>query len=161
MTLNRNMFKLSGLVAYHYHWKWHVELLSLNRNEKGSKYDGMIDTIVFIFLIFQLFDFSFSISYMRDFFKWLLYLKWVEIIYVKTLFYTNTSKQIISSVEFCHKNMVVHKDLKPDNLLLDSKCNVKIADFGLNNIMRDGHFLKTSYGSPNYVSQSYGIYGIT
>jgi 5'-AMP-activated protein kinase catalytic alpha subunit len=48
--------------------------------------------------------------------------------------------------------MVVHRDLKPENLLLDSKYNVKIADFGLSNVMRDGHFLKTSCGSPNYAA---------
>jgi serine/threonine protein kinase len=48
--------------------------------------------------------------------------------------------------------MVVHRDLKPENLLLDSRSNVKIADFGLSNIMRDGHFLKTSCGSPNYAA---------
>ncbi|XP_073139399.1 SNF1-related protein kinase catalytic subunit alpha KIN10-like isoform X2 [Henckelia pumila] len=61
-------------------------------------------------------------------------------------------QQIISGVEYCHRNMVVHRDLKPENLLLDSKRNVKIADFGLSNIMRDGHFLKTSCGSPNYAA---------
>ncbi|CAN6708583.1 unnamed protein product [Malus baccata var. baccata] len=61
-------------------------------------------------------------------------------------------QQIISGVEYCHRSMVVHRDLKPENLLLDSKCNVKIADFGLSNIMRDGHFLKTSCGSPNYAA---------
>ncbi|KAI5648216.1 hypothetical protein M9H77_34221 [Catharanthus roseus] len=61
-------------------------------------------------------------------------------------------QQIISGVEYCHRNMVVHRDLKPENLLLDSRGNVKIADFGLSNIMRDGHFLKTSCGSPNYAA---------
>ncbi|KAJ0830120.1 putative protein kinase CAMK-AMPK family [Helianthus annuus] len=48
--------------------------------------------------------------------------------------------------------MVAHRELKPENLLLDSKCGVKIADFGLSNIMRNGHFLKTSCGSPNYAA---------
>ncbi|KAK9829879.1 hypothetical protein WJX72_008401 [[Myrmecia] bisecta] len=61
-------------------------------------------------------------------------------------------QQIVSGVEYCHRNMVVHRDLKPENLLLDSKMNVKIADFGLSNVMRDGHFLKTSCGSPNYAA---------
>ena len=61
-------------------------------------------------------------------------------------------QQIISGVEYCHRNMVVHRDLKPENLLLDAKMNVKIADFGLSNVMRDGHFLKTSCGSPNYAA---------
>ncbi|KAI9121406.1 hypothetical protein K1719_008439 [Acacia pycnantha] len=61
-------------------------------------------------------------------------------------------QQIISGVEYCHRNMVAHRDLKPENLLLDSKCSVKIADFGLSNVMIDGHFLKTSCGSPNYAA---------
>eukprot|EP00898_Chlorokybus_atmophyticus_P004631 jgi/Chlat1/5169/Chrsp33S00393 len=61
-------------------------------------------------------------------------------------------QQIVSGVEYCHRNMVVHRDLKPENLLLDNKLNVKIADFGLSNVMRDGHFLKTSCGSPNYAA---------
>ncbi|KAD6119622.1 hypothetical protein R6Q59_025668 [Mikania micrantha] len=61
-------------------------------------------------------------------------------------------QQIISGVESCHLHKVVHRDLKPENLLLDSKGNVKVADFGLANVMRDGHFLKTSCGSPNYAS---------
>lgn len=65
--------------------------------------------------------------------------------------------QIISGVEYCHRNMVVHRDLKPENLLLDSKYNVKLADFGLSNVMRDGHFLKTSCGSPNYAAPEVNI----
>ena len=55
--------------------------------------------------------------------------------------------------------MVVHRDLKPENLLLDSRNNVKIADFGLSNVMRDGHFLKTSCGSPNYAAPEVSLCG--
>lgn len=61
-------------------------------------------------------------------------------------------QQIVGGVEYCHRNMVVHRDLKPENLLLDSNYNVKIADFGLSNMMSDGHFLRTSCGSPNYAA---------
>lgn len=61
-------------------------------------------------------------------------------------------QQIISGVEHCHKHMVAHRDLKPENLLLDEHHNVKIADFGLSNCMRDGWFLRTSCGSPNYAA---------
>jgi serine/threonine protein kinase len=61
-------------------------------------------------------------------------------------------QQIIVGVEYCHAHAVAHRDLKPENLLLDERSNVKIADFGLSNCMRDGWFLKTSCGSPNYAA---------
>lgn len=61
-------------------------------------------------------------------------------------------QQIIAAVEYCHSHGIVHRDLKPENLLLDKQYNVKIADFGLSNVMRDGDFLKTSCGSPNYAA---------
>ncbi|KAJ0976123.1 hypothetical protein J5N97_018088 [Dioscorea zingiberensis] len=61
-------------------------------------------------------------------------------------------QQIISGVDFCHLNMVAHRDLKPENLLLDSNGTVKLADFGLSNMMVDGHFLKTTCGSPEYAA---------
>jgi 5'-AMP-activated protein kinase catalytic alpha subunit len=61
-------------------------------------------------------------------------------------------QQIISGVDYLHRNMVVHRDLKPENLLLDDGDNVKIADFGLSNCMTDGEFLKTSCGSPDYAA---------
>ncbi|TFK99504.1 kinase-like domain-containing protein [Pterulicium gracile] len=61
-------------------------------------------------------------------------------------------QQLISGIEYSHKLKIVHRDLKPENVLLDSDLNVKIADFGLSNEIRDGDFLKTSCGSPNYAA---------
>jgi len=64
----------------------------------------------------------------------------------------NFFHQIISGVEYCHFQKIVHRDLKPENLLLDANNNIKLADFGLSNLMRDGEFLRTSCGSPNYAA---------
>ena len=40
-------------------------------------------------------------------------------------------QQLISGVDYCHSFNIAHRDLKPDNLLLDDRRrNIKIADFG-------------------------------
>lgn len=39
--------------------------------------------------------------------------------------------QLLKGLAFCHENRVLHRDLKPQNLLLDSSGSLKLADFGL------------------------------
>lgn len=39
--------------------------------------------------------------------------------------------QILSALYFCHSNRVIHRDLKPQNILVDRNNDIKIADFGL------------------------------
>ncbi|XP_035289313.1 serine/threonine-protein kinase MARK2-like isoform X17 [Anguilla anguilla] len=61
-------------------------------------------------------------------------------------------RQIVSAVQYCHQKCIVHRDLKAENLLLDSEMNIKIADFGFSNEFTLGNKLDTFCGSPPYAA---------
>ncbi|KNC99632.1 CAMK/CAMKL/MARK protein kinase [Spizellomyces punctatus DAOM BR117] len=61
-------------------------------------------------------------------------------------------RQVLSAVDYCHKNAVIHRDLKPENLLLDETKTIKIIDFGFGNNFTMEGLLDTFCGSPFYAA---------
>ena len=61
-------------------------------------------------------------------------------------------QQLVAGVAYCHRSMVVHRDLKMENVLLDSRGHVKIADFGFSRLWAPGRLQAESCGSPQYAA---------
>lgn len=60
--------------------------------------------------------------------------------------------QILSGIDFLHSERVIHRDLKPQNILVTSRGEVKIADFGLSRIYSIGMKLTTEVSGLFYVT---------
>ncbi|OHS96290.1 CAMK family protein kinase [Tritrichomonas foetus] len=61
-------------------------------------------------------------------------------------------QQISSAIAYCHSYGVAHRDLKPQNILIQKFPFVKIADFGLCGYIKEDDLMKTFCGSPAFVS---------
>ena len=57
------------------------------------------------------------------------------------------ARQIVSALDYCHRNSIVHRDLKIENILISKTGDIKIIDFGLSNLFSPRSLLKTFCGS--------------
>ena len=74
----------------------------------------------------------------------------------------NIFLQLINTLEYIHSLGIVHRDIKPDNILLDLNNNIKLCDFGValqttinnneNNNNNKSYYVNDKVGTPAFVA---------
>jgi eukaryotic-like serine/threonine-protein kinase len=63
-------------------------------------------------------------------------------------------RQIANGLDYAHAHGLVHRDIKPQNILVDTQGNVKVVDFGIAKGLSDSNLTEagTGMGTVHYVS---------
>ena len=61
-------------------------------------------------------------------------------------------RQLITTLQYIHSNNIVHRDIKPDNILLDLDNTIKLCDFGVSKIIPPGQLINDSCGTPAFIA---------
>jgi eukaryotic-like serine/threonine-protein kinase len=61
-------------------------------------------------------------------------------------------KQICLGLSHAHDEKIIHRDLRPSNVLLTRDYIVKIADFGISRLLENTRYARTKIGSPPYMA---------
>ncbi|MBI9075061.1 MAG: serine/threonine protein kinase [Desulfatibacillum sp.] len=68
--------------------------------------------------------------------------------------FLKVTEQLLEALASCHDKGIVHRDIKPQNLVIDDEENMKLLDFGIAkmNTMSDLTKTGTSLGTPEYMA---------
>ena len=59
---------------------------------------------------------------------------------------------IILSLKYLHQNNILHRDMKPENLVFDEKGYLNLTDFGISKKIKKNKQIKDRSGTPGYLS---------
>ena len=62
------------------------------------------------------------------------------------------TRELALGLQYIHRHEVIHRDLKPDNLLLGCDDDIKIADFGWSTALAPTQMATTLAGTPYYMA---------
>lgn len=61
-------------------------------------------------------------------------------------------KQLIQGLHYMHSQGIIHRDVKLDNILIDSDSTIKICDLGVSKMIKPGELMTEQCGTPAYIA---------
>ncbi|MBK7872195.1 MAG: serine/threonine protein kinase [Saprospiraceae bacterium] len=64
----------------------------------------------------------------------------------------NLILQVCKAIDYAHKNLIIHLDLKPSNILVNSEGQVKLLDFGIAQALQNSEGIESQFFTQQYAS---------